>query len=253
MLSQIIVANKCNRCYCISMSDILSVKNKEPVIDSRELAKGFDIEHRSVRRLIDTYIDAFKRMGFGGFQIHRTKNGREEKFCYLNEKQSTFLVSLMKNSDVVVEFKEHLVNEFHKMKSILLQLSLNKKNQEWLTNREDGKLQRRETTDTIKRFIEYAMFQGSKNADRYYTNISQMENKALFLVQQKFPNLREVMNNRQLSFIKSADIIVLEAIEEGMREEMLYKDIFKLCKKRVMAFSELIPITQIPMMIEGEQ
>jgi len=232
------------------MSDIIQIKNSTPYVDSRVLATGFDIEHRSVRRLIETYVESFERMGFNGFEIHRNKKGREERYCYLTEKQATFLVSLMRNSDVVVEFKEHLVNEFYRMKTMLIDIAMNKKNQEWLTNREDGKLQRRETTDIIKQFIDYAVESGSNNASRYYGNISKMENKALFLIQQKFPNLRDVMNNRQLSFIKSADIIVEEAIRYGMAQGMFYKDIYKLAKARVESFSELIPKTSIPMALE---
>ena len=232
------------------MSDIIMVKNNSLYVDSRVLAKGFDIEHRSVRRLIETYIESFKRMGFTGFEIHRNKKGREERYCFLTEKQSTFLVSLMRNSDVVVEFKEHLVNEFYKMKSALLEISLNKHNQEWLTNRDEGKLQRRETTNTIQDFVDYAIKQGSKNANRYYSNISKLENNSIFLIIEKFPNLRDVMNNRQLSFIKSADIIVEEAIIQGMKDDLFYKEIYQLCKRRVVSFSELIPKTSIPMMIK---
>jgi len=234
------------------MDKLVKIIDKEPVVDSRVLAEGFDVEHRSVRRLIETYQKAFERMGFLGFEIQRSKKGREVRFCYLNEKQSTFLISLMKNSPVVVAFKEELINEFYKMKKVLVEVSLNKKNQEWLTNREEGKLQRRDTTDYIKQFIDYAINQGSKSAKLYYMNISKLENRALFIVQEKFPNLQEVMNNRQLSFVKSADIIAQEAIIEGMETEMFYKDIYQLCKKRVEAFSDLIPRTSIPMMIKGE-
>ncbi|MBW1853092.1 MAG: Rha family transcriptional regulator [Deltaproteobacteria bacterium] len=231
------------------MEKLVSIKNSIPVADSRDIAKGFDVEHRSVYRLIITHQKHFEDSGLLRFEIARSKKGREQRFCYLNEEQALFLVTLMRNSDIVVAFKKHLVRDFKKMQRALNEVSLNKKNQEWLTNREDGKLQRKATTNIISLFLDYAISQGSKNASRYFGNISKMENKALFIVQEKFPNLREVMNNRQLSFIKSADIIVEEAIREGMEKEMFYKDIYTLSKKRVEAFSDLIPKTSIPMQI----
>lgn len=233
------------------MDKVVELKNSIPVADSRIIAEGFEVEHRSVYRLVITHQSHFEDMGFLRFQIARTKNGREQKYCYLNEEQTSFLVTLMRNSDIVVEFKKKIVKDFYKMKTFLLDIKSNKKNQEWLTYREDGKLQRKETTDIIKQFVDYSIKDGSKNASRYYSNISKMENKALFLIQEKFPNLRDVMNNRQLSFIKSADIIVEEAIRHGMAEQMFYKDIYQLCRKRVESFADLIPRTAIPMMIEG--
>ena len=101
------------------MDNIIELKENELVVDSRILSKGFNVEHRSVRRLIETHIKSFDRFGFHGFEIQRTKNGREERFCYLNEQQATFLISLMKNSEIVVEFKEKLIKDFYKMKSYL--------------------------------------------------------------------------------------------------------------------------------------
>lgn len=232
------------------MTKLIEIRNKDLVADSRVIANELNVEHRAVRQLIKKHQDSIEAFGYVTFEMSRTLKGRQETFCYLNEPQTTFLITLMRNSDIVVRFKEKLIDEFYRMRKALLEASMNKKNQEWLTNRQEGKLQRRETTDIIKQFVEYSIESGSKNASRYYSNISKMENKALFLIQEKFPKIRDVMNNRQLSFIKSADIIVEEAIRYGMAEGMFYKDIFKLCKARVESFADLIPRTAIPMMIE---
>ena len=98
----------------------------------------------------------------------------------------------------------------------------------------------------IKEFIEYATKQGSKNAAFYYANISKMENTALFFLEQKFKNLRDILDIRQLSTVDSADHIVAKALRDGMDSGMAYQNIYTMAKKRVEAFAELRGKTFIP-------
>lgn len=44
------------------------------------------------------------------------------KVCRLNEQQATFVISLMKNTKPVVEFKKELVKQFYEMKQIIEKL-----------------------------------------------------------------------------------------------------------------------------------
>ena len=137
------------------------------------------------------------------------------------------------------------------MRKTLLQAVTNRDNQLWLEERETGKLQRRSTTDRIKEFVEYAEKQGSRNAKMYYMNISKMENKALFFIEQKYPNIRELMTGRQLNVIRSADMIVEEAIIEGMESGKGYREIYQECRRRVEQFSAMVPRTMIPLAVEA--
>ena len=95
--------------------------------------------------------------------------------------------------------------------------------------------------------MEYAISQGSQSAARYYSLITQMENKALFIVKDKFPNLKDVLTPRQLMNSAVCNEIVINALEEGIEKEMFYKDIFQLAKQRVETFASVMPKTQVPM------
>jgi hypothetical protein len=77
-------------------------------------------------------------------------------------------------------------------------------------------------------------------------SISTMENKALFLLEQQYKNLRDMLNIHQLSTVKSADMIVMKALRDGMDKGLHYKDIYKLAKVRVEGFAEVIGKTLIP-------
>ena len=79
-----------------------------------------------------------------------------------------------------------------------------------------------------------------------------MENKALFLLEQKFPNLRDALDLHQLAVIRQADEIVVKALNDGMDRELHYRDIYQLAKKRVEMFAEIRGQTLIPsLQIQG--
>ena len=121
-----------------------------------------------------------------------------------------------------------------------------KTNSTWIAQRRAGKMIHHEKTNTIKDFVAYAKEQGSHNAEMYYQNIAKLENKALFILDQKFKNLRDLLDLNQLSTISSADAIAARAIDEGMRTGLHYKDIYQLAKKRVELFADLRGKTFIP-------
>jgi len=70
--------------------------------------------------------------------------------------------------------------------------------------------------------VEYAKTQGSQSAEKYYLAISKMENKSLFLVEQKYPNLRDILGIAELGLIAVADTIVAKALAEGIEKAMHY-------------------------------
>jgi predicted transcriptional regulator YheO len=229
------------------MGDMVFVDKSNVLTTTLIIAEGVHNDHYNVMRLLNKYSN---RKILSDFETRKvSRGGRPVTYAILNEEQTTFLITLMNNSDVVVDFKERLIKAFYKMKNTLLQIANNKQNEEWLTCRGAGKDVRNQATTIIDSFIKYAEKQGSQSPSRYFTNISKMENKALFIVTEKYPNLRDVMNKRQLSFIQSADTIASEAIIEGMKKEMYYKDIYKLAKQRVEELSKLIPRTPIPMQV----
>jgi phage regulator Rha-like protein len=227
------------------MKDIVRLEKNIPVVSTLDMWEGLDVKHKAIIDLIRKYESMFSELGTLAFQKLKS-GGRPTPFCFLNEEQATFLITLMKNSEVVVKFKLKLTKEFYRMKKVLSDIASQQQNALWLETRNAGKIKRREETDTIKKFVEYAVAQGSQNAERYYSNISTMQNKALFFYEQKFKNLRDVLNLNQLAIVICADGIVSKAIEDGMEQKLHYKDIYKLSKKRIESFAEIHGKTLIP-------
>lgn len=244
----------------------LVIKNNELFIGTWKLCHEFEIEHKSLKRLIDDFRKDFEELGDSPIsytvssksleQYSRFKNdenttkkrGRPPIEYLLTEPQATYLITLVRNSEKVRRFKLHLTKEFFRQRKILMSVALEKKNKEWIEMRESGKLERRFETDTIQKFVEYATLQGSKNSKKYYMVISKMENHTLFaldFLEQKFENLRENLSVRGLDLLRTADQIVAKALREGMEQLLFYKDIYIMAKERVENFSVLIGKTPL--------
>lgn len=120
------------------MSDLVLLHHNEPMTTSLAIAAGTDNEHGSVMLLIRKYIDEIQQFGKVSFEVApegnsrfeisgtvvevknpRDKAGRPTEIAFLNEGQSTLLVTLMRNSEIVVRFKVSLVKAFYEMRDRL--------------------------------------------------------------------------------------------------------------------------------------
>lgn len=211
----------------------------EPRAGTFLISQGFNREHKYIKELITKYKKDFEDFGVLKQQKLKSTGGRAANEYMLNEDQVIFLGTLMRNSDKVVLFKKLVVKKFKECRDILNNLKKTKQADEYKLTRQASILFRKETTDAMKQFIEYAESQGSNNANKYYINITHMMNSLLFIVEGRYKNLREVMSIKQLMTISSAENIVDRGLKEGMSNNKYYKDIYQDIKKRVKQFAEL--------------
>lgn len=227
-------------------SQLVEIKGQMVVTDSLTVAEKFEKQHKDVLRKIRNLIkdDEFNQLIFTPVIYVDSKKETQEMY-EMNRK--TFSILCMSfTGQKALQWKIDFYDAFEKMEKALIKLMVQQQNSEWLAQRAAGKITRKAETDAIKDFVEYATNQGSTNANRYYCNISQMENKALFLLEQKFKNLRDILDLNQLATVTTADAIVSKALKEGMTSRLNYKDIYQLAKSRVETLAELRGKTLIP-------
>ena len=145
-------------------------------------------------------------------------------------------------TDQAIEWQKKFFTAFKQMEKAIA----NQTNAEWLETRKAGKLTVHVKFDVVKRFVEYATKQGSTKANFYYSNISTMQNKALFFLDQKYKNVRDLLDVEQLWTIASADKIVCKALEDGMARGLHYKEIYQLAKTNVETFAAIHGKSSIP-------
>ncbi|VEP16093.1 hypothetical protein H1P_4020004 [Hyella patelloides LEGE 07179] len=98
--------------------------NSVLVVDSRLIAENLDIKHKNLLGNIEKYRKQIESgLGAIAFQTRefRTKQGNssKERYAYLTEEQSTFLMTLSRNTDKVVQCKLELVKAFTKAKKLI--------------------------------------------------------------------------------------------------------------------------------------
>ena len=104
------------------MNELTFAYKDEAFTNSLIIAEGTGVEHRAVIQLIATHKKHFEELGRVTFQMlpFGTKGGIQKvKICRLNEQQATFLITLMRNTPVVVEFKKELVKQFFEMREFI--------------------------------------------------------------------------------------------------------------------------------------
>ena len=137
----------------------------EPYTTSEIIAEGTGIEHRKLRDTIRKYKTELETFGVSAsYQAETPSNqegGRKVIGCILNEQQATFLLTLLKNTPVVVAFKKELVRQFYAMR-------------DELTRRRElraiGKPIRRSLTDALRDSGEVERMKG--HAYGTYTNLA---------------------------------------------------------------------------------
>ncbi len=237
------------------MSDIVKINNDKPVVSTFDLFSKMGYkEHRALKKVIESNAAAFEEYGVVRFEMQKPseKGGRPIKGYLLNEDQFILLVMLARNSPEVVRLKIRVAREFKRMRMTLANITAQQTNPDWVNARKDGKAIYFEKSTVIKDFVEYATAQGSKSATKYYMSLAKMENSALFFIEKKYKNLREIMTIKQLMQIATADQIVEKALLEVMQAGRNYKEGYQLSKERVTAFAEIIGKSHLhDTMLEG--
>ncbi len=203
------------------------------------LAQGLERDHQIVRKLIDKYRDKFENLSTLKVRKLRSTGGRAANEYMLDEDQFMFLGTLLKNTAKVVDFKFAIIKQFKKCRLENEALHQHKQQPEYIETRCASKIVRKQTTDVMKQFVEYAESQGSENAARYYSNITRMLNGLLFIVEGKFKNIRDMMTIQQLMTCSSAEQIIDRGLLDGMSRKRYYKDIYKDVKAKVELFAGL--------------
>ena len=218
------------------MNNLVYVKRNDVFTDSLVITKETGNQHINVKELIANYEKEFRELGTLSVLNRESSGGRPEQYYELNEPQASFLLTLMRNSKKVVAFKLALVKEFYRMRLILME----RRTTDWLQTREKGKLIRRDETDAIQMLIPYAEEQGSRNANRYYSNYSKLVNGAVGLESGQ----RETAPYKTLMMVALMEDIISHTIIDEMGRGIYYKNIYQICKDKINNFASLAYLTK---------
>ncbi len=227
------------------MTNLVFIKDGEPVVDSRILAEKFNKPHKRVLIAIDKILidvnnlvnekRATKNNEYKFTEKERTFKGRQFRYFEMN-RNAFSLVAMGFTGKKALSWKMDFVEAFNLIEKTLL----NRSDIGWKQVRDDSKNVRLELTGCIQEFVNYATGQGSTSATRYYGNITKMEYVALRLLEynEKVPsNFRDTLDKMTLFMIVMAEHVADQAIKQGMKDKLHYKEIFLLAKQAVIKYA----------------
>jgi len=91
----------------------LTTTKSAVLVDSREISRQMNVKSRASISLIERYADKFKSHGLLTFKkAVMQRKGQPERYAMLNEDQAILLMTLSRNSGIVVALKSKLVKAF---------------------------------------------------------------------------------------------------------------------------------------------
>ena len=176
-------------------------------------------------------------------KIHKRHRARLEKFCVsvpilgtvkrreydavLYQSRGVYEICRHSTQPKADAFYDCVYDILEGLRLGWLELQVHKGTPMWQETRAASIDTRKAESDTIQRFVEYAKAQGSGHAERYYTSLSVLANKAAGI---KDRNNTWAGN---LAVLQLSERVIAAALLEGMAAERPYKEIYQTCAGRV--------------------
>lgn len=106
-----------------TMNDLVIIEEDKACTTSLTIADGTNNKHRAVLQLIKTHQKSLSEFGGVTFEMRPFETGggtQVRRVALLNEGQATLLMTLLKNSPRVVDFKVALVKAFFSARDLLM-------------------------------------------------------------------------------------------------------------------------------------
>ena len=218
-----------------SLSLIIHGGNNQICVDSRDIAKEFGREHKSVLRTIDDLIadGTISRHEF--VPRNYIKRGKEYRHFELNKAgclKAMPFIGGRKSRDGQRRF----VDEFLRIEAALDRQSKERATLAYQVARLSGKDSRGILTDAIQQFIAYAKEQGSVNADRYFSSITNAVQKSILVIEPHVTEVRELLTAIQLANLSLIELTAAQVLTEGMATKLHYKAIYQTVKNALSGF-----------------
>lgn len=183
------------------------------------------------------------------YKIHERHKERLDKYSVLTKltntdgkQYETYLYSAKGIYEICRWSNKPRANEFYDQVYELLEglrtgqitIHLQKQTQLWQDTRSFSKQIRKQETDSIKKLVDHAISQGSKNAVRYYSSISKLADNAAEITD------RDQATIEQLNRLSILENIIAKCINDGVRDAREYKDIYQACRAQIGIFSNML-------------
>ena len=191
---------------------------KEPYTTSEIIAECAEVTHHTIQELLRKHKADFENYGIIAFEMRKLDGrGRPMKIYRLSEQQATLLITYLKNTEPVRQFKMNLVKAFFEMRDELSKRYL---------QRELEKPKRKTLTEAIKSW---------KKAPKHpYSTLTNLllkgatgKNKAQLMQERESENGIDSLTSDELTNYQRLEDMVIAMINLNMRYSEIKELIFK--------------------------
>lgn len=192
----------------------LSPNAEDPFTTSEVIAECAGVKRDTVQKLVQRHEKDLHEFGKVGFEIRPlsgSKTGQTVKVYHLNEQQATLLLTFLRNTPVVIEFKKELVRQFFAMRKELMNIKAIKAERKSL---------RTSMTDAIKALPDSPHKQFKYNQ---YTDLAYMAALGKTARQlrkergtEKFATASDYMSSDELAAVSKMETRISVLLEVGM-------------------------------------
>ena len=215
------------------MNELVHLENDEAVCSSLEVAEKFGKRHDNVLRSIGGLLKNVEPQKMLKKLMYIDNQHKQEYPMYLMNRDGFSLLVMGFTGKKALDWKLKYINAFNQMENYIRE----KQSQSWIETRTVGKLSRKAETDALKQLVEYAKQQGSEHADMLYMTYSKLANKTVGVTDRDTATAKQLMN------LSVTENIILKVVEEGISQQLHYKEIYKNCKDRLAIVNQLAYLT----------
>jgi Rha family phage regulatory protein len=226
------------------MSNLTPIISSTMRTTSMHVAEVFGKTHANILLALRNLSapDIFNRFNFKAIEFLDGR-GRTQQGVEMTRSGFTILAMGMQGKKAM-DWKLKYMAAFDAMEA---KLSKEADKLEWKAARLGVKQVRKDFVNTVADFVAYAKTQGSQSADRYYSNLTTMEYKALGLLEMQksaLGSFRDTLDLMDIAYLNVAELTAKAAIEDGMKAGTHYKEIFQLAKQRVTDYANVVTISR---------
>ena len=213
--------------------DVYQDKNKDFFMTRQQIGQALEYDnpmiaiykiHERHKERLDKYSVLTKLTNTDGKQYE----------TYLYSAKGIYEICRWSNKPRANEFYDQVYELLEGLRTGQITIHLQKQTQLWQDTRSFSKQIRKQETDSIKKLVDHAISQGSKNAVRYYSSISKLADNAAEITD------RDQATIEQLNRLSILENIIAKCINDGVRDAREYKDIYQACRAQIGVFSNML-------------
>ncbi|MBF0524738.1 MAG: Rha family transcriptional regulator [Deltaproteobacteria bacterium] len=228
-------------------TSLVTLKKNVPTTTSLIIAQAFGKKHKNILQRIEKLLNGGGNEGFYrlNFQPVAYRDAKGENRPMYEISKTGFMVFVQKLAGPKAEsIRIQFAQAFEAMERVITRRFTG----DWRQARVEGKETRRELTDVVQRFIEYAKSQGSRNAGWYYCNLTRAAYRALFNWNRPIEGVRDSLSRSQLRLLDSAEMLIKDTLLRGMESGTHYKEVPDIVKGQLKRFADLMGRSEVPVL-----